>query len=158
VALALAAPSLADAEQPAQARVGGAVGRIDEQRRAVDEIEAAADDQPHAGLLRGLVGAHDAGERVPVDDAERGDAKELRLLEQLARARRAAQEAEMRRDLQLGVPHDRGLLPEDRSCRLPCDAGSNQASINDIGSVNAAISKFLTFRTNQEHNLRFGSM
>ena len=45
-------------------------------RYAVAEIEPAADHQADARGLGGLVGAHDAGERIAIDDAERFDAHE----------------------------------------------------------------------------------
>ncbi|GEO18323.1 hypothetical protein MAE02_60190 [Microvirga aerophila] len=64
----------------------------------------------------------------------------------------------MGRDLELGVPHDGGLLSEEQRWRMPCEAGSNQASVNDIGSVNTATYKFPTLRTKQEQNPRFESM
>jgi hypothetical protein len=43
--------------------------------------------------------------------------------------------------MELGVPHDEGLLSEEPCWRLSCEAGSNQAIVDDMGSVNAAISK-----------------
>jgi hypothetical protein len=50
MALAFAAAALAEAQQPAQEGIGGAIGRIDEERRAVGEIEPAADDEANASL------------------------------------------------------------------------------------------------------------
>ena len=47
------------------------------------EIEAAADDQAHAGHLGGFMRAHDAGERIAIDDAERLDAEQRGRREQL---------------------------------------------------------------------------
>ena len=104
-AFALAGAALAEAEQAAQARIGGPVGGIDEKRRAIREIEPASDHEPDARLLGGLMRAHDPGQRIAIGDAERRDAQELRLLEQFARARCAAQKRVMRRDLKFGVAH-----------------------------------------------------
>jgi hypothetical protein len=53
----LSRPALAEAEETAQACIGGPIGRIDEERRPVGQIEPAADDEADAGLLGGLVGA-----------------------------------------------------------------------------------------------------
>ena len=72
-ALRLAAALLAEAEQPAEPGIGRAVGRVDQHRDAVHEVEAAADDQPDAGVLRRLMRPHDAGEAVAVDDGQRLD-------------------------------------------------------------------------------------
>ena len=78
----LAAALLAQRQQSAQPRIGGPVGRIDEDGHAVGEIESAADDQSHARRLRGLMRADDAGERIAVDDRHRLDAQGGGLLEQ----------------------------------------------------------------------------
>src|ERR1700680_3094458 len=61
--------------QTKRSPIGGAVGRIGEDRHAVGEVDAAADDQAHAGCLGGLMGADDAGEAVAVCDSERPDAE-----------------------------------------------------------------------------------
>ena len=47
--------------------------RIDQYRHAVDQVEAASDNQAHARRLRGLPGANDARQRIPVNDTERLD-------------------------------------------------------------------------------------
>ena len=75
MALALAGAPLAERQQPAEPRVGRAVGGIGEHRGAVGEVEPAADDEPDAGGLGRLVRAHDPGQRVAVDDGERLDAE-----------------------------------------------------------------------------------
>ena len=93
IAFGLAAALLAERQQPAQPRIGRPVGRIDQDRHAVGEIEPAADDQADAGGLGGLMGAHDAGQRVAVDDGERLDAEDGGVREQLLAGRRAPQEA-----------------------------------------------------------------
>ena len=102
-ALRLACALLAERQQPAQPRVGRPVRRIDENGHAVSEIEAAADDQPHAGRLGGLVGANDAREAVAVDDRQAFDAQRRGLCEELVAGTRPAKEAEMRGALQLDV-------------------------------------------------------
>jgi dihydrofolate reductase len=64
--------------QTKRSPIGGAVGRIGEDRHAVGEVDAVADDQAHADCLGGLMGADDAGEAVAVDDGERLDAQHRR--------------------------------------------------------------------------------
>jgi hypothetical protein len=59
--------------------------RVDEEAGAVREIEAAAGDEAHAGRLRRVPGADDAGDAVPVGDAERGEAEQGGGGEQLVR-------------------------------------------------------------------------
>ena len=85
-------PLLADRKQSAKSRVGGPVGRVDQDGHAVGEIEAAADDQADAGNLRGLMGADDTGEAVAVDDGQRLDAEQGGMREQFLAGRRAPQE------------------------------------------------------------------
>jgi hypothetical protein len=105
-ATALATPGLAQAEQAAEPAVGGAVGGVDEQRRRqIVEVEPAADDEAHARDLRRLMRADHSGQRAVIGDAERRDAEQARCGKQLLRARCAAQEREMRRDLKLRRAH-----------------------------------------------------
>ena len=77
-AVGLAAAPLAERQQPAQPGIGRPVGRIDQERGAIGQIEPAADDQPDAGRLGRLMGADDAGEAVAVGDRQRLDAAERR--------------------------------------------------------------------------------
>ena len=102
-ALRLAAAPLAERQQPAEPRIGRPVGRIDQDGHAVGQIEPAADDQADAGHLGGLMGADDAGEAVAVDDGQRLDAEDGGVREQFLAGRCAAQEREMRCDLQFGI-------------------------------------------------------
>ena len=104
-AAALAAPRLAQAEQAAEPAIGGAVGRIDEHRQRVVEVEPAADDEAHARHLRRLMCPHHPGERTVIGDAERRDAEQSRSGKKLLRARCPAQEGEVRRDLKLRDGH-----------------------------------------------------
>jgi hypothetical protein len=90
VALPLPRSPFAERQQPAQLRVGSTIGRIDQQCRAIAQIEAAAHDQPHPGRLGLLMRAHDAGQRIPVGDGERGQPEQLGLREQLLDMRGAA--------------------------------------------------------------------
>ena len=83
VALALSGPPLAEREQAAEAGIGGTVGRVDEQRGAVAQIEAAADDHADAGFIGLPMRAHDPSQRVAVGDAKRRKAEQFRLREQL---------------------------------------------------------------------------
>jgi hypothetical protein len=84
-------------------RIGSAIGRVDQQSRAVAQVEAAAHDQPHPALPGLLVRAHDAGQRIPNGDAECGQPKQLGHGEPFLDMRGPAQEREVRGDLQLGV-------------------------------------------------------
>jgi len=99
----LAGARLADAEQPAQPRVGRLVGGIDQHRTAVIQIEPAADDEAHVSLFGPLMRPDDARQRVAVDNAERRQPEQLRGREQLLHMAGAAQEAVVGRDLQLCV-------------------------------------------------------
>ena len=64
-------------EQPTELRIARAIGRPDNQRQGVDRLQMRPDDQfdarlpSHAGLSRGTMGPHDAGERAAVGDGDR---------------------------------------------------------------------------------------
>jgi hypothetical protein len=118
-ALGLAAPLLADRQQPAQPGIGSAVRRVDQDRHAVGEVEPAADDQSNPCRLRCLMRPDDAGQRIPVDDAQRFDPARFRLGEQFLRRRCSAKEAEVRGDLKLGIAQ-RGHLRNSRTMFLLC--------------------------------------
>ena len=80
--LAASSAAFAPGEQPAQPAIGGAVARIDQDvRRAVDEDEARADQKfrlvPDFGIFQFGIGAHHAGQRVVVGDADGGKADSL---------------------------------------------------------------------------------
>ena len=128
-AFAFACPALADAQESAETGIGGAIGGVDEKRCAVVEIEPAADHEAHAGFLRRLIGPHDPGQRIAVDDPERREAEEFRLLEHLARARGAAQEGEMRGDLKLGIGHAKNPCIHQRP---PSAVGASRKSQNRV--------------------------
>ena len=102
-AAALSGAPLAQGQQTAEPAIGGTVCRIDQQRGAVGQIKPGADDGAHAGDLGRFVCPDDAGQRMTIGDAERADPEQGGLGEQFLDARRAAQEREMRRDLQFGV-------------------------------------------------------
>ena len=101
----LAAAPLAQGEQPAEPGVGRTVGRVDQHRHPLPQIEPTPDDQPHPGVLRRLMRPHDAREAVAVGDGQRRDPEARGLREQLLAGARPAQERKMRRHLQLGVAH-----------------------------------------------------
>ncbi len=103
MALRLSAAFLAQGQQTAQPGIGGAVGRIDQNRHAVDQIQTAADDEPDAGILGGLMGPHDAGQRIAVDYGQGLNAERRRLREQVVARAGAAQEREMAGRLQFGI-------------------------------------------------------
>ena len=70
--------ALAAGEEPAQPAVSGAVARIDEDiRRAVDEDEPRTDQElwlvRDVGVIELLPGAHHAGQRVVIGDADDGN-------------------------------------------------------------------------------------
>ena len=113
----LARPSLAERQQPAEPSVGGAVGRIDQERRLIGEVEPATDHGAYARRLRRLVSPHDPGEAGAVADRQGLDPAQRRLGEQILRAGRATQEAEVRGDLQLGVAARRLAAHANRPCR-----------------------------------------
>jgi hypothetical protein len=91
----LAGALLAEGKQTTEPCIGRAISGIDQHRHTVDEIETAADDQPHAGGLRGLMGADDAGQAVAIDDRQRLDAQHRRLGKQLLAGTRSPQEGEV---------------------------------------------------------------
>jgi hypothetical protein len=124
VALPLPRSPFAEREQPAKLRVGRAIGRIDEQRRAIAQIEAAAQDQAHPGLRGLLVRTHNAGQRIAVGDAERRQPEQLGLGEQLLDMRSPAQEREVRRHLELGVAGHGLPSSACSSCDNPSRHGS----------------------------------
>ncbi len=103
MALRLAGAALAFRQQAAQPRIGGAIGRIGQQREAVSEVEAAANDEAHARHLGGFMRPDDAGQGIAVDNAERLDAEHGRLREQFFGAARSPQKREVRRRLQLDI-------------------------------------------------------
>jgi hypothetical protein len=103
VAFRLAGAAFAHRQEPGQPRIGGAVRGIDEQACPIDEVEPAADDQPRVRGLRRFPGAHDAGDRVAIDDGQSLDAADIRLAEQLFAGGGAAQEGEVRGGLQFDV-------------------------------------------------------
>src|SRR5262249_11379430 len=67
------------------------------------QVEPAADKGAHASDLCRFVRPDDAGQRMTIGDTERGNPEQGGLGEQFLDARCAAQEREMRRDLQFGV-------------------------------------------------------
>ena len=108
-AAGLAGAALAGRDEAAEARPSGAVGRVGEQRGAAGEVEAGAGDEAHAGFMRRVPGADDAGDAAMVGDAKRGDAVERGLREQLLRMAGATEEAVVAGDLEFGVGHAPGV-------------------------------------------------
>ena len=102
-AFALRSPAFAERQQPAQAAIGRAVGRIAEQAGRVGEVEARADDEAQPGLFGGRMGAHDTGERIAVGDRDGAVAQFERPGNQFLGMRGAFQEAEIARHLQFGI-------------------------------------------------------
>src|SRR5690349_12879501 len=102
------AAALAPGEKPAEPAIGGTVARIDEDiRRAVHEDDARADQKlrlvQHFRIFKLAMGAHDAGERVVIGNADRGQTEPARLMHIILRMRTAAQEGEIRCDADLGI-------------------------------------------------------
>ena len=107
-AAALGRAPLPEGQQAAEAAVGGAVARIAEEREPAGEVEPRAGQEPQTRCLgrdslRCDVGAHRAGQRVAVGDADGGEPEFRRPLHQLVGVRGAAQEAVVAHRLQLGV-------------------------------------------------------
>ncbi len=102
-AFALRRAAAAEAQQAREPSVGGAVDGEAEQAVAAGKIEPRADDELDAGFLRLDMRADHAGQRVAVGDGDGLQAERRRLEHQLLRVRAAAQEAEIGRDLKLGV-------------------------------------------------------
>ncbi len=70
VAAALAGAALAQGQQPAQAPVGCAVGRVGQHGQAIAQVQAAPHDEADADLLGTGMGAGYAGQRVVVGDGQ----------------------------------------------------------------------------------------
>ncbi len=110
-AVAFFGAEFSNREQAAEAAIGGAIGRIDEDvRRAVLEDKARADQKLRAlrfldEILERRIGADHAGERVAVGDADGGEPELDRGERELFWPRRPAQEGEIRRDGDLGIGH-----------------------------------------------------
>ena len=115
-AITLLGAALAQGEKARQTSIGGAVGRVAEQARTVDEVEAGTDDDAEIHVPGRAVGADDAGERVAVGDGKGAQAQLPRLRHQLFGMGRAAQEGEVGRDLELGIGgHSSAFRPEARA-------------------------------------------
>src|SRR5579884_217419 len=72
-AAAFACPAFADREEAAKPPVSRAVHGINKERRAIRQIEAAANDEPHACDFGRLMRAHESRKRAAVCDRERLD-------------------------------------------------------------------------------------
>ena len=103
LAFSLGSAPPADCEQPRKPAIGGAVARQAEHAGCVDEVEPRADDELHAGLPCGRMGADDAGQRVSVGHRDRVQAEGGRGLHQLSGVRGAAQKGEVGRHLELCI-------------------------------------------------------
>ena len=117
--------ALAAGQQLAQPAIGGAVARIDQDvGRAVDEDDARADQKfrlvRDLGIVEFLAGAHHAGQRVVVGDADGGNAELAGLMHIGARIRAAAQEREIGGDADLGIIGD-GAVHANSPCTNQSD-------------------------------------
>ena len=125
--------ALAAGEELAQSAVGGAVARIDQNvRRRIHEDDARSDQKfwraLDLGVFQFLVGAHHAGERVVIGNADGGKTEFARLVHIGARIRAAAQEREIGGDADLGIIRD---WCDDAHANNPCTyqwAGSDLPS------------------------------
>ena len=102
-ALTFLGAALAERQQPAKPAVSGAIARINQQARRVQQIEPGADDEFDADFLGGQMAAHDAGERVAVGDGDGVELKRLGRRHQFLGMGAAAQEGEIGGDVELGV-------------------------------------------------------
>ncbi|MCY1171691.1 hypothetical protein D9M73_118120 [compost metagenome] len=100
---AFACASLADAQESAHATIGRLIGGIDEQCRAVSEIQSTAHYRTHAGRLFRVPGTYNPCNRMPIDNAKGRQPKERGCGKKLLWTGGSAQKAEMGRDLQLHV-------------------------------------------------------
>ena len=96
VAAALAGAAFAEGKQAGQACVGGLGGGVDQDGRAVGQVEAAADDRADIRFFSALMGADDAGRCPAVGNAQRGQAEHGGAGEQLLDVGGAAEEGEVR--------------------------------------------------------------
>ena len=101
---ALFGAALAEREQASELRPADAVLRIGENVRGrVGEDEPRADREAHPMLLRRLMRAHDARNRVAVGDAEAGKPLRFRLHHQLFGMRGSPQEREIGADGEFSI-------------------------------------------------------
>ena len=101
-------------QQAAEPGPGGAVGRVDEERRRIGEVEPAAGKEPEAGFAAALEGAHHAGDGVAVGDADGRVAEVGGGLHQFLDMARAPKEGVVGGYLQLDVGplrHAPALIP-----------------------------------------------
>ena len=104
---------LAARQQPGQPRPAGAILRPDQDAGAVDQVEPASRDRADMlpvllrHLFAGVERTDHPGDRIAIDDPQRGHLHQRGGGEQFLARRRAAQEREMRGDLQLAVCHGR---------------------------------------------------
>jgi hypothetical protein len=104
--------ALAEGQQAAEPGIGGPVGGKAQHLRPIARHQAGADDEAQPRLLGRHVGAHHAGQRVAVGDADGGQPQRLGRQHQLVRVRGPAQEAVVGRDPQLGIGgHGAGSRP-----------------------------------------------
>ena len=110
VEAALFSAALAERDQAAQGSIGGAIGRVDQQRQAVAQIEPAADGQPDPDFLGTCMRHGDAGQGVVVGDGHRLDAESLGGDEELLDVAGATKKRIVRGDVQLRIAgHNVGL-------------------------------------------------
>jgi hypothetical protein len=70
-AFALGGGAAAEAEQPGQPAIRGAIGAPDQERRRIDRRELGADQQLDARIAGGDMGADHAGQAVAIGDRQR---------------------------------------------------------------------------------------
>ncbi len=93
----------AERDEPGQAAVGGAIGRPENQRRHLLRRDLRADDEFHAKLLGGHVGADHAGQAVAIGHRHGRIAQLGGAIHQFLRMRRAFEEGEVRLGVKFGV-------------------------------------------------------
>ena len=93
----------AERDEPRQAAVGGAVGRPEDQRRGIGRRDFRADDELHAELFGGHVGADDSGQAVSIGHRDGRVAQFGGAIYQFLRVRSAFEEGEVRFGVKLGV-------------------------------------------------------
>ncbi len=103
VAFAFLGLEIARGDETAEPAIGGAIGRIGQRLESVDRHQAGADKKLYPAVFRFVIGAHHAGKRVAVGDADGGQLQFIGGRHHFLRMRGAAQEGKVCRHGQFGI-------------------------------------------------------
>ena len=95
VALAFLGFAIARGDEAAKPAIGGAIGRIGQRLEAVDRHQAGADEKLYLSVFCFVIGAHHAGKRIAVGDADGGQSKLIGGRHYFLRMRGAAQKGKI---------------------------------------------------------------